>query len=519
METHVSGPSRPRSAESGELLSRTAEIAAAWLESLDRRPVGATATVGELRSRLGGPLPGGPADPLVVVEDLARAAEPGLVAIPSGRYFGFVIGGGLPAAVAADWLTSVWDQCAGPYVCGPAASVAEEVAGAWLGQLLRLPEHASFAFVPGCQTAHLTCLAAARHHVLLAAGWDVEEQGLNGSPPLRVLVGAHRHASVDRALRFLGTGRAGLTAVPADDSGRMQASRLREELAAGEAPTIICAQAGEVNTGAFDDLDAIADAATEAGAWLHIDGAFGLWAAASPTLRHLVKGAGRADSWAFDTHKWLNVPYDLGLAFCAHPDSHRAAMSVSADYLVLGGPGRPREPMDWTPAFSRRARGFAVYAALKSLGRQGVADLVERTCAHARAFAAGLAGLPGCELLTEVVINQVLFRFTDDQTTDRVLRQVVQSGEAWLSGTTFGGRRAIRLSVSNWQTTEGDVARALDAFRNAVTRDPGLSCSGSCRDGRPSNRRIPLLRELPAAVKADGEPSAKTPSQCGPLAP
>jgi glutamate/tyrosine decarboxylase-like PLP-dependent enzyme len=213
------------------------------------------------------------------------------------------------------------------------------------------------------------------------------------------------------------------------------------------------------------------------------------------------------------------VPYDAGLAFCAHPDSHRAAMSVSADYLVLGGPGRPREPMDWTPAFSRRARGFAVYAALKSLGRQGVADLVERTCAHARAFAAGLAGLPGCELLTEVVINQVLFRFTDDQTTDRVLRQVVESGEAWLSGTTFGGRRAIRLSVCNWRTTEADIARALEAFRNAVTRDPRTSCSGSCRDGRPSNRRIPLLRELPAAVKADGGPSAKTPSQCGPLAP
>ena len=453
----------------GGLLSRTAEIAADWLESLDRRPVGESATVGELRARLGGPLPQRPADPLAVVQELVRAAEPGLVAIPSGRYFGFVIGGGLPAAVAADWLTTVWDQCAGPYVCGPAASVAEEVAGAWLGQLLGLPGHASFAFVPGCQTAHLTCLAAARHHVLRAAGWDVEERGLAGSPPLRVLVGACRHASVDRALRFLGIGRAGLTVVPADGSARMRVDRLRRELAARDAPAIVCAQAGEVNTGAFDDLDAIVDVAAEAGAWLHIDGAFGLWAAASPALCHLVNGAGRADSWAFDTHKWLNVPYDSGLAFCAHPDSHRAAMSVSAEYLVLGGPGQPREPMDWTPAFSRRARGFAVYAALKSLGRQGVADLVDRTCAHARAFAAGLASVPGCELLTEVVINQVLFRFSDDQTTDRVLRRVVESGEAWLSGTTFGGRRAIRLSVSNWQTSEGDIARALEAFRTAVT--------------------------------------------------
>jgi len=455
-------------ATTGDLLGRTAQIAAAWLESLDRRPAGESATVAELRSRLGGPLPAGPADPLAVVEDLARAAEPGLVAIPSGRYFGFVIGGGLPAAVAADWLTTVWDQCAGPYVCGPAACVAEEVAGAWLGQLLGLPERASFAFVPGCQTAHLTCLAAARHHVLRRAGWDVEERGLTGSPPIRVLVGAQRHASVDRALRFLGIGRASLTVVPADSSARMQVRRLREELASGDGPAIVCAQAGEVNTGAFDDLDAIASVAAQAGAWLHIDGAFGLWAAASPALRHLVRGAGRADSWAFDTHKWLNVPYDSGLAFCAHPDAHRAAMSVSADYLVLGGPGQPREPMDWTPAFSRRARGFAVYAALKSLGRQGVADLVERTCAHARAFAAGLARLPGCELLTEVVINQVLFRFGDDETTDRVLRQVVESGEAWLSGTVFGGRKAIRLSVSNWQTSEDDIARALAAFRAAA---------------------------------------------------
>jgi glutamate/tyrosine decarboxylase-like PLP-dependent enzyme len=477
--------------EPGRLLGRTAQIAAAWLESLDRRPAGVSATVDDLRSRLGAPLPETPAEPLAVVEDLARAAEPGLVAIPSGRYFGFVIGGGLPAAVAADWLTTVWDQCAGPYVCGPAASVAEEVAGAWLAELLGLPEHASFAFVPGCQTAHLTCLAAARHHALRAAGWDVEERGLAGSPPLRVLVGAQRHASVDRALRFLGIGRAGVTVVPADGSARMRVDRLREELAAGDAPAIVCAQAGEVNTGAFDDLDAIADAASEAGAWLHIDGAFGLWAAASPALRHLVSGAGRADSWAFDTHKWLNVPYDSGLAFCAHPDAHRAAMSVSAGYLVLGGPGEPREPMDWTPAFSRRARGFAVYAALRSLGRRGVADLVERTCAHARAFAAGLADVPGCELLTEVVINQVLFRFGNDETTDRVLRRVVRGGEAWLSGTTFGGRRAIRLSVCNWRTSEDDIARALAAFRCAAVLASGVYCRAFIVSG--PRRRPPIL--------------------------
>ena len=467
MEIHVRGQSRPPTAS--DLLIRTAEIAADWLQSLDRRPVAESATVDELRSRLGGALPCDPVDPLVVVEDLARAAERGLVAIPSGRYFGFVIGGGLPAAVAADWLTSVWDQCPGFYACGPAASVVEEVAGAWLRQLLGLPEGASFAFVTGCQMAHLTCLAAARHHVLHAVGWDVEELGLSGSPPIRVLVGARRHVSIDRALRFLGIGRPSVTVVPADGSARMEVPRLREELAGGSVPAIICAQAGEVNTGAFDDLDDIADAAAETGAWLHIDGAFGLWAAASPALRHLVKGAGRADSWAFDAHKWLNVPYDSGLAFCAHPGSHRAAMTATADYLVQGGPGQPRDATDWAPTFSQRARGFTVYAALRSLGQRGVAELVERTCAHARTFAEGLATIPGGQILNEVVINQVLFRFEDDQTTYRVLRRVVDSGEAWMSGTMVDGRRAIRLSVSNWQTNDSDIARALDAFRAAVT--------------------------------------------------
>jgi glutamate/tyrosine decarboxylase-like PLP-dependent enzyme len=466
---HVRDQPRPPTAVSRDLFIRTAEIAADWLESLDSRPVAESATVDELRSRLGGPLPRSPVDPLVVVEDLARAAEPGLIGMPSGRYFGFVIGGGLPAAVAADWLTSVWDQCPGFYACGPAASVVEEVTGAWLRQLLGLPEGASFAFVTGCQMAHLTCLAAARHHVLQAVGWDVEELGLSGAPPIRVLVGARRHVSIDRALRFLGVGRASLTVVPADGAGRIQVARLREELADGSAPAIICAQAGEVNTGAFDDLDDIADAAAETGAWLHIDGAFGLWAAASPAHRHLVKGAERADSWAFDTHKWLNVPYDSGVAFCAHPDAHRAAMTATADYLVQGGPGQPRDAMDWTPAFSRRARGFAVYAALRSLGQQGVAELVERTCAHARTFAEGVATIPGCQVLNEVVINQVLFRFDDDQTTDRVLQRVVDSGEAWMSGTTLDGRRAIRLSVSNWQTSDSDITRALEAFRSAAT--------------------------------------------------
>jgi len=454
-----------------ELLTRTARIAIGWLESLGERPVREAATVQELRARLGGPLPAGPADPLDVVTDLASAAGPGLVASPSGRYFGFVIGGGLPAAVAADWLTTVWDQCPGPYVCGPAATVAEEVAGAWLGELLGLPDQASFAFVPGCQTAHLTCLAAARQHVLAAAGWDVEDLGLRGGPPIRVLVGEKRHASVDRAFRFLGIGREAISVVPADGQGRMEVTKLADRLAAGTGPAIVCAQAGEINTGAFDDLDAIAAATRRAGAWLHVDGAFGIWAAASAVHRHLVSGLARADSWAFDTHKWLNVPYDSGLAFCAHPGAHRKSMSVTADYLVRGE-GEPREAMDWTPAFSRRARGFAVYAALRSLGRDGIADLVDRTCAHARRFASGLDGVPGACLLNDVVLNQVLFRFGDDHTTDAILEGVNRGGEAWLSGTTWHGRRAIRLSVSNWQTSDGDIARALEAFRRESSRRP-----------------------------------------------
>jgi glutamate/tyrosine decarboxylase-like PLP-dependent enzyme len=502
------GVAGPVGEVSSDLLIRTAGIAADWFASLDSRRVGESATADELRFRLGGPLPRGPADPVEVVEELARAAEPGLVASPSGRYFGFVIGANLPAAVAADWLTSAWDQCPGPYVCAPAAAVVEEVAGDWLRQLLGLPEDASFALVGGCQMAHVTCLAAARHHVLRAVGWDVEELGLHGSPVIRVLVGTRRHASVDRALRLLGIGAAGVRYVPADASGRMEVSGLRAALAAsgnatgraggkngaeaggeaggeageratGEAPAIVCAQAGEINTGAFDDLDAIADTAAEAGAWLHVDGAFGMWAAASPALRHLVAGVERADSWAFDTHKWLNVPYDSGVAFCAHPDAHRAAMSVTADYLVRAGseggqpsPGRPREPLDWTPAFSRRARGFAVYAALRSLGRRGIADLVERTCAHARTFAAGLARIPGCQVMNEVVINQVLFRFEDDRTTERVLRRVVDGGEVWMSGTMVDGRRAIRVSVCSWRTGEDDISRALAAFRLAARTGP-----------------------------------------------
>jgi glutamate/tyrosine decarboxylase-like PLP-dependent enzyme len=447
------------------MLHRTADHAADFLESLDSRPVAPDADVEELRAALGGPLPETPTDPATVVDELVAGADPGVVAIPSGRYFGFVIGGAVPAALAADWLTSTWDQNAGLYVAGHSASVVEEIAGGWARELLRLPTEASFAFVTGCQMANFTALATARLHVLDAAGWDVNADGLTGAPRVRVVCGAKVHVTVTRALRMLGLGAPEL--VEADDQGRMVADALRSALEGSSGPTIVCAQAGEVNTGAFDPLGEIAAAAREAGAWLHVDGAFGLWAAVSPELAHLVAGAELADSWATDAHKWLNVPYDCGLVFCRHPDSHRRAIGVHAEYLIHGDDA-VRDQMDWTPEFSRRARGFTVYAAIRSLGRRGIAELVERTCAHARRFADELAALPGFELLNDVVLNQVLFRFESDERTDEVVRRVQESGEAWLSGTVWDGRRAIRISVSNWQTSDDDVSRTVAAFEAAV---------------------------------------------------
>jgi glutamate/tyrosine decarboxylase-like PLP-dependent enzyme len=452
--------------ETRELLLRTAELAAEFLESLEQRPVFPAVEPDELRRLLGGPLPEKRSDPAEVIEQLAVGAEAGVVAIPSGRYFGFVIGGSVPAALAADWLTSTWDQNAGLYVGGPSASVVEEVAGGWLKELLGIPAHASYGFVTGCQMAHVTALAAARFHVLDNAGWDVNRNGLSGAPRVRVLVGAKRHVTVDRALRLLGLGAP--EEVVADDQGRMLVESLRAALAVPGGPTIVCAQAGEVNTGAFDPFPEIAAAAREAGAWLHVDGAFGLWAAATPTYAHLVTGAELADSWATDGHKWLNVPYDSGIAFCAHPDAHRAAMTVHADYLIHADAGARRDQFDWTPEFSRRARGFTVYAALRSLGRAGVAELVERCCTGAVRFAERIVELPGAEVLNDVVLNQVLFRFESDERTDEILHRVQEGGTVWMSGTTWNGRKAIRLSVSNWQTGDAEIDLALTAFREAA---------------------------------------------------
>jgi glutamate/tyrosine decarboxylase-like PLP-dependent enzyme len=474
-------------------LAEAAARAADYLAGLPDRHVGPRASVDELRAALDADLPDAGADPAEVVRALADAAEPGLVATGSPRYFGFVIGGALPAALAADWLAATWDQNAGLYVGGPSAAVVEEVAGRWALDLLGLPATASFGFVTGCQMAHATALAAARNDVLARAGWDVERRGLIGAPRVRILAGEVRHATLDRALRLLGLGADAVEPVAADADGRMSVDALAAALAAGPegagatGPTIVCAQVGEVNTGAIDPVGAICDAAHAAGAWVHVDGAFGQWAAASPALRPLVTGVERADSWATDFHKWLNVPYDSGFAACAHPDRHRAAMGTHADYLEHAAPDGPRDQMDWNPEFSRRARGFAVYAALRSLGRRGVADLVDRCCAHARRFAARLGDVDGVEVLNDVVLDQVLVGFpppvgaaagagTDsgDGTGDaaeivrRVVDAVQASGDCWMSGTVWRGRPAMRISVVNWQTTEDDVDHSVRAIEAAL---------------------------------------------------
>jgi glutamate/tyrosine decarboxylase-like PLP-dependent enzyme len=456
---------------SRDLLAAAADHATDYLATLPGRRVGPLQTDPEpLRAALGGPLPDGPQDPRGVLDDLVVAAEPGLMASQSPRFFGFVMGGALPAALAADWLASAWDQNACLYIASPAAAIAEEVVGEWLAELLGLPVDASFAITTGCQMAHATCLAAARHHVLAEVGWDVEARGLAGAPPIRVLANDDLHMTLGRALRLLGLGTDALVRVETDPEGSMRPEALHTALAATDGPTIVCAQAGEVNTGACDPFEDICAAATEHGAWVHVDGAFGLWAAAAPAHRDLVAGVGRADSWATDAHKWLNVPYDAGLAFVAHPDAHRAAFSGSAAYLPTG----VRDAMDWTPEASRRARALPIWAAVRSLGRAGVAEMIERCCTCARRFADTLGAHPDVEILNDVVLNQVLVRFTDDDaTTDAVLAAVQQDGTCWMGPTTWRGRRAMRISVSNWATTRDDVDRSCEAILRSRDRVAG----------------------------------------------
>jgi glutamate/tyrosine decarboxylase-like PLP-dependent enzyme len=452
-----------------DVLGLTAAYATQFLETLDDRRVRPEASIDELREALGGPLPAESRDPVDVISELIEAAEPGIMATPAARFFGFVIGGALPAPLAADWLTSTWDQNAGLMASAPSAGVVEEVSLAWLRELLGLPEGVSAGFVTGGQMANATALAAARQHVLDRKGWDLLQDGLQGAPRIRVLVGEERHVTVESALRYLGLGSRQIEPLPADGEGRMDVAALRRALAVGAGPTIVCAQAGGVNSGAFDALDQIADAVAGTGAWLHVDGAFGLWAAASPRFRHLLAGAERADSWATDAHKWLNVPYDSGIAFCAHPQAHRAAMAVQASYLEQVDPDAARDPMDWNPEFSRRARGFPIYAAIRALGRDGIAALVERCCDHASRFAELLGAEPGVEILNDVVLNQVLVRFADDDgVTQEAVRRVQEDGTCWLSGTIWRGRAAMRISVCNWRTTSEDVERSTAAILEAA---------------------------------------------------
>jgi glutamate/tyrosine decarboxylase-like PLP-dependent enzyme len=453
-------------ADERKILERVLEEATGFLDGLPGRRVAARTDVDGVAAALRRPLPEQGAEPMEVIEELIAGAEPGVLAIPSGRFFGWVMGGVLPVTLAADWLTSTWDQNAGLLVSSPAAAGAEWVASEWLLDLLGLPGNSAVGFVTGAMIANFTCLAAARHDVLRRAGWDVEGDGLHGAPPVTVIVGEERHETVDVALRFLGLGEQRSLTVPADDQGRIRLDALTDILAqVGNTPLIVCLQAGNVHSGAFDPIAEAVDLAHQYGAWVHVDGAFGLWAAASAQYRHLVAGVERADSWASDAHKTLNVPYDSGLAIVAKADAMYAAMGVHAAYLIQDE--RP-DPFSTVPEFSRRARGFPVWAALRSLGRRGVAEMVERFCRHARRFAAGLAELDGVRVVNDVVFTQVCVSFGTDEATREVATRLLRDGTAWMTPSTWHGQAVLRISVSNWRTTEEDVDRTLAAVRRVL---------------------------------------------------
>jgi glutamate/tyrosine decarboxylase-like PLP-dependent enzyme len=434
-----------------------------FLRGLDERPVDAAVDAGPIREALGGPLSEHGETSEAVIESLAVGADPGIVASAGPRHFGFVIGGALPAALAADWLVSAWDQNASFHSLSPAAAAIEEIVAEWTLELLGLPATASVGFVTGAQGANTTGLAAARHTVLARAGWDVESHGLVGAPGLHVVCGAQTHATIYTSLRLLGLGTDTVVHVPTDDQGRMNVRELTRTLAALDGPTIVCAQAGNVATGAFDAFEPIADACTEHGAWLHVDGAFGLWAAAAPSTRGLLGGVDRADSWALDAHKWLNVPYDSAMAIVADREAHVAAMSLAASYLVADA--AQRDATNYVPESSRRARAVPIYAALRALGRAGVAELVERNCGHARRIARRLEQLDGVQILNDVVLNQVLVRFPGgDEANAEIIAAVQRDGTCWLGGTQWDGQTVMRISFSNWATTADDVDRTAAAI-------------------------------------------------------
>jgi len=445
-----------------ELLNDVAKRAARYLEDLAERSVAPSAQALSGLAEFDESLPDGPAQAEQVLSMLDRVGSPATVGMAGPRYFGFVIGGALPAALAANWLAGAWDQCPGLFVASPVGTVLEEVALKWLLDVLKLPAGCGAGFVTGATVANFTALAAARHAVLARAGWNVEADGLFGAPPITVIVGEEAHPSMIKALGMLGLGRSRVVRVPADEQGRMIAA----ELPRSEGPAIVCIQAGNVNTGAFDPAREICDRAHSFGAWVHVDGAFGLWAAASPRHAHLTEGVAEADSWATDAHKWLNVPYDSGLAFVRNAAALKSAMSVTAAYLPQG---EHREPSQFTPELSRRARGVEIWAALKSLGRSGLAELIDRNCRFARLFSERLRAA-GCEILNDVVLNQVLVAFGGAARTRQVIEAVQQDGTCWCGPTEWHGRTAMRISVSSWATTDDDVEKSLAAILRCAAR-------------------------------------------------
>jgi glutamate/tyrosine decarboxylase-like PLP-dependent enzyme len=446
-----------------DLLQDVAARASAYLGGLDARKVAPDPAAVVALDAFDGALPEVPDDPRKVIDVLDRYGSPATMAMAGPRFFGFVIGGSLPIALAADWLAAAWDQNTGYYNITPATARIEQVALRWLLELFDLPRSAGGAFVTGANVANFVGLAAGRHAVLERVGWNVEADGLFGAPPITVIVGNEAHPTLIKALGMLGLGRNRVVRVPVDGQGRLRADALPKI----SGPTIICTQVGNVNTGACDDVAAVRERASDA--WIHVDGAFGLWARVAPTRVHLVRGLEAADSWATDAHKWLNVPYDSGLAFSRDADALRAAMAITAEYLPTTSPWR--NPSDYTPELSRRARGVPIWAALRCLGRRGVADLIERSCRHAQRFAEGLHAT-GFEILNEIALNQVMVAFGDADRTQRVITALQADGTCWCGITVWQGRTAMRISVSSWATTDADVERSIEAIARiaAATR-------------------------------------------------
>lgn len=447
-------------------LDRAHVHALEWLDSIATRPVGPTVSADDLLSEFSDPLQDEPLDAASIVDDLARISKPGLMSFGSGRFFGWVIGGTLPAAMAADWLVSAWDQNNALRIATPATAAAEEAAGTWLLDLLGLPPQSDVGFTTGGTSSNFVGLAAARQYVLDQAGWDLANKGLFGAPRVTVFVGADRHATVDLTLKYLGLGAP--VPIACDEQGRLIPAALAEAMDAVDGPVIVCLQAGNLHSGAFDPIGETAAIAHEHGAWVHLDGAFGLWAAASPTLRHLVAGLETCDSWATDAHKTLNVPYDCGVAIVSRPEVLRSVFAVHTSYLINDEQG-PGDPFEKVPELSRRARGVPVWAALRSLGRSGVVDLVDGLVANAQKFAAALSAMPGVTVLNDVVYTQVCVSFGSDERTRDITARLLADGVTWMSGSHWAGCDILRISVSNWTTDDDDVAASLAAIQRAIT--------------------------------------------------